>query len=60
LIIVDRDQKRYISMPAGGGCNIPRVSKMLAEYALLDTPGTYFCDTHDQGEGLLCGLRIHR
>src|SRR6266853_415756 len=56
LINVNREQKRYITIRAGSGCNIPRVSEILAEYTLLDTPGRYFCDTHHQGEGLLCGL----
>jgi len=42
LIIVDREQNRYITIPAGSGCNIPRVSEILAEYTLLDTPGRYF------------------
>jgi hypothetical protein len=60
LIIVDREQNRYITIPAGSGCNIPRVPEILAEYTLLDTPGSYFGDTHDQGEGRLCGLRVHR
>jgi hypothetical protein len=60
LIIVDREQNRYITIPAGSGCNIPRVPEILTEYTLLDTPGRCFCDTHDQGEGLLCGLRVHR
>jgi hypothetical protein len=60
LIIVDREQNRYITIPAGSGCNVPRMSEILAEYTLLDTSGRYFCGSHDQREGLLRGLRIHR
>jgi hypothetical protein len=60
LIIVDREQNRYITTPAGSGCNVPRMSEILAEYTLLDTPGIYFCCSHGQREGLLCGLRVHR
>ncbi len=41
LIIVHREQKRYITTPAGSGCNVPRVSEILAEYTLLDTAGEH-------------------
>jgi hypothetical protein len=47
LIIVHREQNRYITTAARGGCNVPHMSEILAEYTLLDTPGRYFCDTHD-------------
>jgi hypothetical protein len=60
LIIVDREQNRYIATSAGSGCNVPRISEILAEYTLLDTPGRYFCCSHGQREGLRCGLRVHR
>jgi hypothetical protein len=38
LIIIDREQNRCLTTPAGGGCNVPRMSEILAEYTLLDAP----------------------
>jgi hypothetical protein len=60
MVIVDRDQNRYITTAAGSGYNVPCMSEILAEYTLLNTSGRYLCCSHSQREGLLCGLRVHR
>src|ERR1700722_16581519 len=60
LIMVHREQNRYITTPAGSGGNVPCMPKIPAEYALLDSAGGYLGCSHGQREGLLGGLRIHR